>query len=632
MAVSTIFKENENDTGWIVYRPEWYNDRVMETYISAPIIDKQNDKIPTETIKESMDFYMKYGVYSYRHEEQPIGLPLAYKVKDGKVKVRVGIHDKLSMHNKVWKEIQEFGSTGASSIRGEAMDQEKVCDEDSCHNQINELDLWSVSWVGDNPANPEATVRQVAMAKAKSTVQVTLDEVEGMVEKIIERRGKEYCLLGKKDRKVLGCHDTRAGAVRQERAIQARRYSKSKDILDDILKNINVVKAADDPKTPAKPSERRRGSTRNPRGSAGATRGGIKLSAANIKTLENYRDEHNKKVGNAKGKKANLGALKAVFRRGAGAFSTSHRPSVRSRDQWALGRVKAFLRLLSSGRPSNPKYTTDYDLLPAGHPKSTKKADDGPVKVKAPSGYHWMQTRNGPMLMEGDYEPHPGAVEAFEFDVITDHDDKRILKAEYQGRKVELNKPFRISGGNKKFGVYVKNDKGNVVQVKFGDPKLDIKRDDPERRRNFRARHNCDSPGPKYKARYWSCRMWSSKRVSDILGKGTMTTVYTESLKKSNDHLNDIMQMLEKGITVSKKKTPGKVWFENCLSNVRRLENIPGRREVRDDRAFCSELWYNPGRFDKTYKKPGGGTGRTSGMQFRLDMGTSTGPSGLKGY
>jgi hypothetical protein len=408
--------------------------------------------------------------------------------------------------------------------------------------------------------------------------------------------------------------------------------NKSKDILDDILKNINVVKAADDPKTPAKPSERRRGSTRNPRGSAGATRGGIKLSAANIKTLENYRDEHNKKVGNAKGKKANLGALKAVFRRGAGAFSTSHRPSVRSRDQWALGRVKAFLRLLSSGRPSNPKYTTDYDLLPAGHPKSTKKADDGPVKVKAPSGYHWMQTRNGPMLMEGDYEPHPGAVEAFEFDVITDHDDKRILKAEYQGRKVELNKPFRISGGNKKFGVYVKNDKGNVVQVKFGDPKLDIKRDDPERRRNFRARHNCDSPGPKYKARYWSCRMWSSKRVSDILGKGTMTTVNTESLKKSNDHLNDIMQMLEKGITVSKKKTPGKVWFENCLSNVRRLENIPGRREVRDDRAFCSELWYNPGRFDKTYKKPGGGTGRTSGMQFRLDMGTSTGPSGLKGY
>ena len=631
MAVRTIFKENENDTGWIVYRPEWYNDRVMETYISAPIIDKQNDKIPTETIKESMDFYMKYGVYSYRHEEQPIGLPLAYKIKNGKVKVRVGIHDKLSMHNKVWKEIQEFGSTGASSIRGEAMDQEKVCDEDSCHNQINELDLWSVSWVGDNPANPEATVRQVAMAKAKSTVQVTLDEVESMVEKIIERKNGKYCLFAKKDRKLLGCHDTREGAVRQERAIQARRYSKSKDILDDILKSINIVKAADDPKTPAKPSERRRGSTRNPRGSAGATRGGIKLSAANIKTLENYRDEHNKKVGDAKGKKANLGALKAVFRRGAGAFSTSHRPSVRSRDQWALGRVKAFLRLLSSGRPSNPKYTTDYDLLPAGHPKSTKK-EMKTLKVKPPKGHHWMAYKDGPVLMVGDYAPHEGAVEAFEFEVIEEHDDSRLVKAEYQGRKVELNKPFRLNDGKKKFGVYVKNDKGNVVQVKFGDPKLDIKRDDPERRRNFRARHNCDNPGPKYKARYWSCRMWSSKRVSDILGKGTMTTVSTESLKKSNDHLNDIMQILEKGITVSKKKTPGKVWFENCLSNVRRLESIPNRQEVRDDRAFCSELWYNPGRFDMRYKKPDGGSGTTSGMQFRLDMGTSTGPSGLRGF
>ena len=631
MAVRTIFKENENDTGWIVYRPEWYNERVMETYISAPIIDKQNDKIPTETIKESMDFYMKYGVYSYRHEEQPIGLPLAYKIKNGKVKVRVGIHDKLSMHNKVWKEIQEFGSTGASSIRGEAMDQEKVCDEDSCHNQINELDLWSVSWVGDNPANPEATVRQVAMAKAKSTVQVTLDEVESMVEKIIERKNGKYCLFAKKDRKLLGCHDTREGAVRQERAIQARRYSKSKDILDDILKSINIVKAADDPKTPAKPSERRRGSTRNPRGSAGATRGGIKLSAANIKTLENYRDEHNKKVGDAKGKKANLGALKAVFRRGAGAFSTSHRPSVRSRDQWALGRVKAFLRLLSSGRPSNPKYTTDYDLLPAGHPKSTKK-EMKTLKVKPPKGHHWMAYKDGPVLMVGDYAPHEGAVEAFEFEVIEEHDDSRLVKAEYQGRKVDLNKPFRLNDGKKKFGVYVKNDKGNVVQVKFGDPKLDIKRDDPERRRNFRARHNCDNPGPKYKARYWSCRMWSSKRVSDILGKGTMTTVSTESLKKSNDHLNDIMQMLEKGVSISKKKTPGKVWFENCLANVRRLERIPNRDEVRDDRAFCSELWYNPGRFDMRYKKPDGGSGTTSGMQFRLDMGTSTGPSGLRGF
>jgi len=341
VAVSTINKDSEGDTGWIVYRPDWYNERVMETYISSPIIDKQNDKIPTDTIKESMDFYMKYGVYSYRHEEQPIGLPLAYRVKDNKIKVRVGIHDKLSMHNKVWKEIQEFGSSGASSIRGEAMDQEKVCDEESCHNQINELDLWSVSWVGDSPANPDATVREVAMAKTSK------------IEKIIERKDGKYCLYAKKDRKLLGCHDTKAGAIRQERAIQARRFSKSNELLDDILKTI-------------------------------------------------------------------------------------------------------------------------------------KK----------------------------------------------------------------------------------------------------------------------------------SC---------------TPRVIKTDSLKKSNDLLDDVMRMIKFGTFITKKKTPGVTWFNNCRMNAMKIERLPGRKQIRDKRAFCSELWYNPGRFDQTYKKPDGSTGKTSGMQFRLDMGTSSGPSGLHG-
>jgi hypothetical protein len=71
-----------------------------------------------------------------------------------------------------------------------------------------------------------------------------------------------------------------------------------------------------------------------------------------------------------------------------------------------------------------------------------------------------------------------------------------------------LNKPFRTPGGPKKFSVYVKNEKGNVVKVNFGDPNMKIKRDDPARRKNFRARHNCANPGPKWKARYWSCYQW----------------------------------------------------------------------------------------------------------------------------
>ena len=83
-----------------------------------------------------------------------------------------------------------------------------------------------------------------------------------------------------------------------------------------------------------------------------------------------------------------------------------------------------------------------------------------------------------------------------------------------------LNKPFRTPSGPKKFSVYVKNEKGNVVKVNFGDPKMEIKRDDPNRRKNFRARHNCDNPGPKTKARYWSCRQWRGGKKVEASDNG----------------------------------------------------------------------------------------------------------------
>ena len=83
-----------------------------------------------------------------------------------------------------------------------------------------------------------------------------------------------------------------------------------------------------------------------------------------------------------------------------------------------------------------------------------------------------------------------------------------VYAAEYQGRKVQLGKPFRTPKGPKKFSVYVKNPKGNVVKVNFGDPNMKIKKSDPARRKSFRARHNCSNPGPRHKARYWSCRKW----------------------------------------------------------------------------------------------------------------------------
>lgn len=83
-----------------------------------------------------------------------------------------------------------------------------------------------------------------------------------------------------------------------------------------------------------------------------------------------------------------------------------------------------------------------------------------------------------------------------------------VRASEYQGRKVKLNKPFRTPDGPKKFSVYVKNQKGNVVKVNFGDPEMEIKKDNPARRKSFRERHRCDTPDPKWKARYWSCKNW----------------------------------------------------------------------------------------------------------------------------
>ena len=90
--------------------------------------------------------------------------------------------------------------------------------------------------------------------------------------------------------------------------------------------------------------------------------------------------------------------------------------------------------------------------------------------------------------------------------------------AEYDGKKVTLNEPFRSTDEKHKFYVYVKNEKGTVIKLGFGDPNMEIKRDDPARLKSYRARHHCDTdPGPKWKANYWSCRAWADTRVSDLI-------------------------------------------------------------------------------------------------------------------
>ena len=82
-----------------------------------------------------------------------------------------------------------------------------------------------------------------------------------------------------------------------------------------------------------------------------------------------------------------------------------------------------------------------------------------------------------------------------------------LNEAEYRGRKVKLNSPFRTPGGPKKFAVYVKNDKGNVVKVTFGDPNLRVRNNNPGARKSFRARHKCDQKKDRTKAGYWSCNV-----------------------------------------------------------------------------------------------------------------------------
>lgn len=157
---------------------------------------------------------------------------------------------------------------------------------------------------------------------------------------------------------------------------------------------------------PAKPSERIKGSKKNKPGSAQAKNARkIKFSKKTETALRNKMQEHNKKA--SAGRKATMGQLKAVYRRGAGAFSTSHRPG-KTRDQWAMARVNAYLKLLRSGKPSNKNYVQDNDLLPATHPRSSKKDASIIADGRRPV-YHELFVE---LLDESEYESPEDAIVA----------------------------------------------------------------------------------------------------------------------------------------------------------------------------------------------------------------------------
>ena len=228
------------------------------------------------------------------------------------------------------------------------------------------------------------------------------------------------------------------------------------------------------------------------------------------------------------------GILKKSYDRGLAAWKTGHRPGT-TPQQWAFARVNSMLTggkadpdLQKQARASKKKKKKEsYEI---GEPYARHTFDVTPgqdyeqsVKSKVASESNiqdWFERPSTRKEYQERYKDEWEEKLQETYNLMRskiskdDLEDKyieklEIVESEYQGRKVKLNDPFRLpSGSNKKFGVYVKNEKGNVVKVTFGDPNMEIKRDDPGRLKSFRARHNCDNPGPKTKARYWSCFQW----------------------------------------------------------------------------------------------------------------------------
>lgn len=174
------------------------------------------------------------------------------------------------------------------------------------------------------------------------------------------------------------------------------------------------------------------------------------------KNLTAIEEDSDKALANkAKESGEPLGDLKKVYKKGLAAYASGHRPGM-TQHQWAMARVNSYIK---GGK------AREVDA----HIRKESKQSFAKFNAKI-------------------------------------REEEQIDEAEYQGREVKLNKPMQ--GDVKKSKVYVKNEKGNVVKVNFGDPNMTIKKDDPGRRASFRARHNCDDPGPKTGARYWSCKAW----------------------------------------------------------------------------------------------------------------------------
>jgi HK97 family phage prohead protease len=189
----------------------------------------------------------------------------------------------------------------------------------------------------------------------------------------------------KEDGEVVACHATKDEAIAQM-------------VAASISEGIEPggERAEDLPSRPAPPEDQIEGSDKNEPGSASGAGGKITLSEQVETALRNKVAEHNEKMGEddrPRWTRTTYGQLAAVYRRGAGAYSSSHRPGI-SRGAWAMARVNAYLYLLRNGKPQNANYVTDNDLLPEGHPKSTRSIEDRQVELDLP-GYMRDAARQG---------------------------------------------------------------------------------------------------------------------------------------------------------------------------------------------------------------------------------------------
>lgn len=216
----------------------------------------------------------------------------------------------------------------------------------------------------------------------------------------------------------------------------------------------------------------------------------------------------------AKESGVSLATLKQVYKRGVAAWRTGHRPGT-TPQQWGMARVNSYI---TKGKTY---HTADKDLRESLwaniHAKRKRIAAGSGEKMRKP-GEKGAPSPEALRAAKESLDPNKAANREEGTDSLVSNYKKatpgqtikrvvrEVQEAEYQGRQVKLNKIMK--GDVKKSKVHVRNEKGNVVKVEFGDPNMTIKKHIPARRKSFRARHNCDNPGPKTKARYWACKTW----------------------------------------------------------------------------------------------------------------------------